>query len=169
MPVAKKNGRGWVKLHRQIQDSWLWMSDEPFDRRSAWIDLILMANHEDRKVLINGRLVVIGAGQRWVSVRVLAERWGWSKSKVMRFLTLLERDSMITMSGTPNGTLLTLIKYGFFQTGRDTSRDTNEYTKRDTDEYTDGTKQELISTNNKNERRISGGAASDSLSGRVME
>ena len=167
--MAKKNDKGWVKLHRKVQDGWLWMSDEPFDRRSAWIDLILMVNHEDRKVLIEGKLIIIGAGQRWISVRSLAERWHWSKNRVTRFLKLLERDSMIRLDGTPNGTLLTLINYSFFQTGRDTNGHTNGDTCGDTDGDTVGTKQELIRTNNKNERRISGSAASSSLSGRVFE
>ena len=167
--MAKKANNGWVKLHRKIQSGWLWESDEPFDRRSAWIDLILMVNHEDRRVLINGNPVIIGAGQRWISVRTLAQRWGWSKGKVTRFLNLLERDAMVTLQKTEHGTLLTLINYEFFQTGRDANRDANEDTHKDADRDTVGTKQELIRTNNKNERRISGSAASSSLSGRVFE
>ena len=50
---------GWVKIHRQIQDNAIWMSDEPFDSRSAWIDLILMANHEDKEVYQGGQFFKI--------------------------------------------------------------------------------------------------------------
>lgn len=167
--MAKKD-RGWIKLHRSIHDSNIWNLDEPFDRRSAWIDLLLMVNHEDRAIFINGHRKIIGVGQRWTSVRTLAERWKWSKDRVMRYLDMLERDSMIRLDKTPDGTLLTLINYGFFQYGRDTDKDTNKDTGKDADK--DAGKDETRTnrrTNNKNERRISGEAASDSLSGRVME
>ena len=34
---------GWIKLHRKIQECDLWSSeDEPFDRRSAWVDLLFL-------------------------------------------------------------------------------------------------------------------------------
>lgn len=36
--------KGWVKIHRAIEDSGIWQHKEPFDKRSAWIDLIMMAN-----------------------------------------------------------------------------------------------------------------------------
>lgn len=157
--MPRKKDKGWIKLYRQIEDSMIWASEEPFDRRSAWIDLILMANHEDRTVLINGRKQIIGAGQRWISVRTLATRWGWSKDKVTRYLELLEQDSMIHLSKTPNGTLLTIDKYEVFQLGRDTNKDTNKDTPKDTDKDTVGTKQELLRINNKNEKEYSGGAA----------
>ena len=38
---------GWFKVERAIQDHSIWKSREPFDRRSAWIDLILLANYKD--------------------------------------------------------------------------------------------------------------------------
>lgn len=135
--MAKKKDRGWIKLHRQIQDSAIWNIDESFDRRSAWIDLLLMVNHEDRTIMINGRNQVIGAGQRWTSTRTLASRWGWSKDRVTRYLKLLKSDGMITLERRSDGTLLTIVKYGFFQTGRDTDKDTDKDTGKDTNKDTD--------------------------------
>lgn len=130
--MAKKKERGWIKLHRQIQDSAIWNVNESFDRRSAWIDLLLMVNHEDRTIVINGRNQVIGAGQRWTSIRTLATRWGWSKDRVARYLKLLKSDGMITLERRSDGTLLTIVNYGFFQTGRDTDKDTDKDTNKDT-------------------------------------
>ena len=44
---------GWIKLHRRMLDSDIWKATKrkPFDKRSAWIDLLLRANH--KKVTIS--------------------------------------------------------------------------------------------------------------------
>lgn len=159
-----KKDRGWIKLHRSLQDSNIWDTEDPFDKRSAWIDLLLMVNHEDRAIFINGHRKVIGVGQRWTSVRTLAERWRWSKDRVMRYLDLLERDSMIRLDKTPDGTLLTVINYGFFQYGRDTDKDANKDTVKDADKDADKDETRTIRRTIKNERRESGSAASNSFS-----
>lgn len=41
-------GKGWVPISRQLQDHWLW-NDKPFSKGQAWIDLIMLANHEEVK------------------------------------------------------------------------------------------------------------------------
>ena len=46
------NDQGWVCTHRKICEHWLWKDENPFDKRSAWIDLIMMANHEDKKIFM---------------------------------------------------------------------------------------------------------------------
>jgi DNA replication protein DnaD len=130
--MTKKKNRGWIRIYRQIEDSEIWDNEEPFDVRSAWIDLILMANHEDRTILINGHPQLIDVGQKWTSVRTLAARWHWSKDRVMRYTKMLEKLGMITMNKTPTGTLLTIVNYGLFQGMRDTNKDTNKDTGKDT-------------------------------------
>lgn len=109
--------KGWVLLYRSIRDSWIW-DYKPFDMARAWIDLLLDANHEDAKIFVNGRLISIKRGQKWTSLRVLADRWGWRQEKVLRFLRALEQDGMITRKVSRSGTLLTIVKYGDFQDWR---------------------------------------------------
>ena len=46
---------GWIKLHRSIQDSWLWKK-YPFSEGQAWIDLLMLANYEDEKTACEGVL-----------------------------------------------------------------------------------------------------------------
>ena len=46
---------GWIKVHRDLNDHWIWKSKEPFDKRSAWIDLILLANFKDFKTVKKGK------------------------------------------------------------------------------------------------------------------
>ena len=52
---------GWLKLYRSIQNHWLW-EDKPFSRGQAFVDLLLMANHKDNKILFNGELIEVKRG-----------------------------------------------------------------------------------------------------------
>ena len=87
--AKKKKNSGWIKLYRQLQHNPIWQSSEPFSRRDAWIDLLLLANHEERVIIVKGKKQVIGEGQHWTSYRILADRWHWSYEKVRRYFALL--------------------------------------------------------------------------------
>lgn len=107
--------KGWIKTYRKIQDCWIWLDKEPFDKRSAWIDLLLTANHADKKILFNGELITIERGQILTSIRQLAEKWKWSYDKVLRFLRLIENDGMIKKESDNFRTLLTIENYEVYQ------------------------------------------------------
>lgn len=124
--------KGYVPIWRDLQDHWLWQSNTPFDMRSAWIDLLLSVNHEERKIQIGNRVQTIKAGQKWTSYRTLAEKWHWSKDRVKRYIKLLKNDGMVYTDETRNGTLLTIVNYENFIIKRDTNKDTNKDTDKDT-------------------------------------
>ena len=126
--------QGWILLYRSIRDHWIWQRD---DYTHAWIDLLLDVNHEDRKVVIDGKPVIIGRGQKWTSTRTLADRWGWSVNKVRRFLSCLECDSMVILKRHTNGTLLTIVNYDNFQPQVNTNGTQTEHERN-----TDGTRTE---------------------------
>ncbi|WP_075809901.1 hypothetical protein [Clostridium perfringens] len=105
---------GWLKLYRSIQNHWLW-EDKPFSRGQAFVDLLLMANHKDNKILFNGELIEVKRGSRITSLRQLSEAWGWSTKKTKKFLELLEKDSMITVKSDNKKTLVTIENYGVYQ------------------------------------------------------
>lgn len=113
---------GWISIHRKIQDCWIWQADEPFDKRSAWIDLLLTANHKDVKILFDGELTLVKRSQLITSVRKLSLRWRWSKDKVLKFLRLLESDGMIKRDSDNHRTLITIENYTFYQDDADTER-----------------------------------------------
>ena len=106
---------GYIKLYRQLQESWLWDGSEPFDMRSAWVDLLLLANHEDTKTVFDGEVIMVRRGQRITSVRKLAERWHWGKDKTLKFLKMLEADKMILRNADSRKTLITIVNYAKFQ------------------------------------------------------
>lgn len=106
---------GWIKLHRKLQDCWIWDNKEPFDKRSAWTDLLLCAMHNDKKIFSDNEIKIIKRGSYMTSVVKLSERWKWSRGKVNRFLELLEDEQMITTKRTHEGTLITIVNYEVYQ------------------------------------------------------
>ena len=127
---------GWIKLYRQLQDCWIWLDKGQFDKRSAWVDLLLTANHSDKKILFNGELITVKRGQILTSVRKLSAKWKWSVNKVYRFLKLLESDEMLQKESDKDRTLLTIINYSIFQCCEYTNENSNGNTNGNTNEYT---------------------------------
>lgn len=102
--------QGWISVHRQIQEHWLW-ADKPFSKGQAWIDMLMLANHEDKKTLIDNNIVVIESGSFVTSEHKLSERWGWSRWKVHEFLNLLQSDNMIFAKTDHRKTTINVINY----------------------------------------------------------
>lgn len=142
---------GWIHLHRKIQECFLWEDDEPFDRRSAWIDLLLLANHEDKKTLFDGNAIVVKRGERITSVRILAERWKWSPKKVLNFLRLLESEKMIERKSDNKKTLLSIVNYDIYNDTRN-AEETQKKQYGNAKETLTAHKQEV--KNDKNDKNI---------------
>lgn len=134
--------KGFILLRRSLQDHWIWNDPEPFDHRSAWVDLLLMANHETKKVGFYGNYREIHRGQILTSIDKLQIRWHWSEGKVKRFLHNLKSDSMVLTDSSTRGTLITLINYDKMQSWKTTDgatdKPTDDATDRLTDDATDG-------------------------------
>jgi len=106
--------QGWISVHRQIQEHWLW-EEKPFSKGQAWIDLLLLASHYDNKFLLGNELIDIKAGSFITSEKKLMERWGWGNTKVRNFLNLLEKDGMIKRETTTKRSGITIVNYSDFQ------------------------------------------------------
>ena len=87
---------GWIKVHRSIREHWLYEEKRKYSRFEAWLDILLMVNHEDKKVLLGKELILVKRGQKIISIRKLCERWSWSNNKVKMYLKTLESDGMLT-------------------------------------------------------------------------
>ena len=105
---------GWLKVYRSLADHWLWQ-DKPFSKGQAWIDLLLLVNHTPKKALIDGTLQEIDRGQTITSIRKLCDRWGWSNTKVRRFLKMLEDDGMVNVKSDSKKTVINIVNYSVFQ------------------------------------------------------
>lgn len=107
-------GKGWVSVHRKIQDNVLWQ-DKPFSKGQAWIDILLDVNHRENEVLLGNEIIKVESGEMITSIRKLCDRWGWSNTKVRNFLELLTKQDMITYKSDTKKTLVKVLNYSDYQ------------------------------------------------------
>ncbi|HBL6111569.1 TPA: DnaD domain-containing protein [Listeria monocytogenes] len=128
---------GWIKIYRSLQEHWIWENEKYL---KWWLDLLLLANHQDRDILINGELITIKRGQKHTSELWLSNRWNADRKQVRKFLELLKKNDMITITKSrQKGTTYEISNYNDFQgiseeirTTKGTTIDTTEDTTEDT-------------------------------------
>lgn len=103
---------GWIKLYRSIRKHWIW---EDAQKLKWWLDILLQANHQDKKVLLGNELILIERGSFHTSELKLSKKWGVSKTTVRKFLELLESDQMIVTEKSKKGTTIKVSKYEGYQ------------------------------------------------------
>lgn len=135
--------KGYIKVYRKIWNHWIWKSNRPFDEFHAWIDLVMLMNHEDKQILFDGKLITVEKGTKITSLRKLADRWGWGKTHVAEFLSMLEKDHMIETVADSKKTTVKVLNYGKYQASKtrlaDSDKDTDKDTGKDTDKDADRT------------------------------
>ncbi len=90
-------------------------ADEAFTEREAWLWLIAEAAWKARRVRAGTAAVELARGQLCHSVRFMAEAWQWSKSRVDRFLSKLEKRDAISRTGGTATAIITVCRYDEFQ------------------------------------------------------
>jgi DNA replication protein DnaD len=147
---------GWVKLHREIMGHWLYNEPRVFSRFEAWIYLILKANHRDNAFIMNGSIVKVKRGEMITSVKSLAVQWMWSRTKVKKFLDVLESDGMLTYICDNKKTRISLRNYCLYQDSGDGEKISDE--KQENTRRTSERHQKCTNNNdkecNKNEKNI---------------
>ena len=120
----------WIKLNREISKHWIFKDEWKF---KCWIDLLMLANYAENKVDIKGVLLTCKRGELLYSLDSLSSRWNTNKSKVRRFLKLLESDSMIVLKSEQVTTRITICNYESYQ-GERNADETQTKHKRNTNE-----------------------------------
>jgi len=120
----------WIKLDRDVVKHWIFKDEWKF---KCWIDMLVLANYSENKVEIKGMLFTCKRGELLYSLDSLSTRWGGNKSKVRRFLKLLESDSMIELKSEHITTRLTICNYDTYQ-GDGNADETKMKRKRNADE-----------------------------------
>ena len=105
---------GWIKLHRKLQDNKLWTC-ESFTRGQAWVDLLLLANHEYGYFFVRDHKIEVQRGQVGWSENKLAERWKWSRSKVRNFLKQLEKEQQVIQQKSRSYSIIEIVNYEIYQ------------------------------------------------------
>ena len=106
---------GWIGLYRSITNHWLYPSDRTFTKYEAWIDILLMVNHSDKKVFNGSDTEICESGQVFTSQKKLMSKWKWSKSKLISFLKVLEKEQMIVLETTTKKTIIKVVNFQLYQ------------------------------------------------------
>ena len=149
---------GWIKLHRQIQDNEFWYC-EKFTRGQAWVDLLLMANHDEATFFVRGNKVTVQRGFVGHSEQTLSEKWKWSRGKVRRFIKQLETVQQIVQHKSSVLSLIEVKNYDLYQSSSTQSGTTDSTTERQqTVQQTDTNKKVKKNKNENNTTSMSANA-----------
>jgi hypothetical protein len=145
---------GWIKLHRSIIDHWLYTEKRVYSRFEAWNDILLTVNYSQAKTIIKGKIYIIKRGESILSLESWSKRWNWDKSKVRRFLTLLQTDGMIVVKGDSITTHLIVCKYDSYQGDRHADETPTKRKRNADDIQTTLIEEEEEDKKNKEEKEI---------------
>ena len=127
----------WIKLYRKITENPLYFS-EVFTRLQAWIDLLIIANNDESYIYVRGNKVEIKRGQIGKTQDTLAERWRWSRGKVVRFLDELQKNGQIVQQKSKLINLISIVNYELYQCGSTTESTTDSASNDTSNSTTDG-------------------------------
>lgn len=134
---------------RSIWDHKFFEDDKVFSERLAWIWLLSEAVWRPTRTRVGNLMVDLDRGQIAHSVRFMADKWGWHRSKVERFLNRLKTESMIETDARQGVSVITICKYSEYQkvglpgkTPSETPDETEPRQSRDREETGETVKQE---------------------------
>jgi hypothetical protein len=144
---------GWIKLYRKSLNHWLYNENRPHTRREAWEDMLLLCNHDNEKILIQGEIINCNRGQSVTSLKSWAKQFKWTIQKVRTFLKMLENDSMIEVEGLRKSTRITICNYEVYQNNQ--QADNKEITSKQQADNKEITTNKKIKNDKKKRNNIS--------------
>jgi len=144
--------KGWISVHRQFKDHWLWKEKRIFSKAEAWIDILMSVNHSEQKVIIKNVVYTVNRGESIMSLDSWSKRWNWNKSKVRRFLEVLQSELMIVTKNETQTTRLTVCNYDSYQTIGNAD-ETQTKRKRNADETQTTPNNNTNNKNNENKEK----------------
>lgn len=134
------DNKGWIKINRNIQDSWLW--NDPV-RLRWWIDILLTVNYEPKKVIIGFKEFTCERGQSLLSLSGWAKRWNVSKSVVNNFLNSLQKRNAIHYANETVTIRLTVCNYDTYQIDQNANDTQTKRKRQPTKEYKEKKNKEI--------------------------
>jgi len=108
---------------------WRRLTKKGYYKRSQyvhlWVHLLLMANHDDQEVMINGNEVTLHRGQLLTGRKKLSEETGIPESSIERILNVLKSGHQIEQQKTNKNRVITILNYDAMQNVNN-KRTTNE-------------------------------------------
>lgn len=168
-----------LPLCRSIMDNPLWTA-EPFTRGQAWVDMLMLANYKTGFIRVRGILVEVPRGYLGWSQNELAKRWKWSRGKLFRFVSELQKTDMIMIPQKTNvSSLIQIVNYEKYNSSvpqtepqtepqTDRKQDTNKNVKKEKNKNSSSDAlrlstllSELILQNNPTHSQLSNGKKSE--------
>ena len=109
-----KHRSGYVKISRSSFVHPLF-DKQSFCKAHAWHWLIAQACWQPTKFDCFGKIIELERGQLVVSIRQLADVFGWKKGVVERFLVRLKTETMIETHSETGKTVITICNYSEYQ------------------------------------------------------
>lgn len=139
---------GWIKIYRILRENEIWEDKEPYDKRSAWIDLLLRATHQNYEFLFRNTIIKLIPGQIFTSELKLATEWKWSRTKVRAYLETLKKIGQIrTPEKTSRYTIVTVTNWELYQS-RELEKDIKKNNEKTSKKHLKNTYK-----NNKNDKK----------------
>lgn len=135
---------GWRLIWRSTKNHGVIGFEKPYHKSEAWIWMLWAAwgdENKPKELVLGGEKILQEYGTFYHSLRFMADAWGWSTSKVRRFLGALRMCSMVDLKSTHEATHVTICNFKHYQNPRHnvettTTRDRHVTdTKRNTKEY----------------------------------
>ena len=121
--MSKDNGNGnnnYLMLSRKLLSNELWKERRVFSKAEAWIDILFTVRYSEKPdfVPFGYNTLICHRGESLKSIETWATRWGWSKSKVVRFFGMLKKRNMIETQSETVTTRLTVCNYELYNKHR---------------------------------------------------
>jgi|GEM_PF-2623760 len=109
--------QGYLIVLRKFFEHDFWTERRTFSRAEAWLDLLQLARWKEgeKETIIQGKAVTYGRGEVVRSIEYLARRWGWSKPRAQRFLSVLRQRNAIETTNETKATRITISHYSEYQ------------------------------------------------------
>lgn len=103
---------GWIKLHRKILNNPVFLNPELFQLFNY---CVLMANHIEKKIIMNGGEVIIERGSFVTGRKIIAEDTGQTESSIYKRLKVLEKLLMISVKSNNRFSTVKVLNYELYQ------------------------------------------------------
>ena len=145
--------KGWIKLHRESAENFLYKENRPHTKREAWEDILLYVNHKDSDVLIGNKVYTCKRGESLMSLGSWAAHFKWTRWRVKRFFDLLASEHMIELKCDTKTTHLTVCNYEYYQDDR-TSNAHQTHIERTSNAHQTHTNKNVKNEKNKKNKNI---------------
>lgn len=114
----------WFKVSRKLFSHPI-ADDKPWCKAFAWLYLVSMAAHEDYTMVLRQHQYPLKRGRLAISLADFADKTGWTKAKVWRFLRWLRLHEMIQLYSDHASTFVKIVNYDKWQGETATATDTD--------------------------------------------